>query len=507
MKKSIFLFINTLFFATLLISQTEWINYQTFNGFPSDAIYQIDKAHNNTKWLSTIGGGIISWDENNRVSQQFSQNSLVQADSIFSTFTDSQDNLWIASFGEGLLKIDPNGIITKYNTTNSALPSNFVTDIEEDQSGNIWVSTLEFLSIIMDGIENGGIVKISPAGTWTHYSKNNSPLLTNNTFQLLLDDSGNLWIGTINAASPTEILDDGGGLCKLSTTGAWTLYNTENSEIGADHIMSLEKDNSGNIYAGSMNGLISRLAPDGSWAINSMNPIIDTNFQEALGTNGSILNMRFINDDLYVGFGPSDLLCMPIMFPEFGDILGIFIFRDVIHSFKDETFIPDTTAAILFSDVYLRIATDARLEPYSDIVDFVTDLNIQFFSGFPDYYLEDHPVKNSIATSFHVDDDGDLWIGTIGQGLYIFNRDGVVNPPVYQISDPDLLSTTCYNSITESSNPVPDGNYRASHAITSAGKIPSNGSVIFNAGTQISLEPGFEVEHNSNFEVQIDGCN
>lgn len=444
-----------LFFICFGLQGQNYINFNTSVGFPTDLIYQIDDRDGDSKWMSTIGGGILHWTDADEVIQYNVLNSVLEADSIFSTFRDSQDNFWVATFGSGLVKIDADGWWHYYTPENSLLPSNFVTKVVEDQDGNIYVATLEFMSILADGIENGGIIQISPEGEWTHYSKDNSPLTTNNTFSLLVDPANNLWIGTINAVTPDSLLDNGGGLCMLSETGDWTIYDTENSGIGANNIMSLAMDDTGNLYAGSMDGFLSRLDTEGNWLVNwfeaSSDPVV----------RGSILNMYYHDSDLYIGFGPSDLLCMPIIITDDFDLRGFWVYRDVNNSFfKENIFFPESDSINVWGN--LLAMELQQLEPPN--MDFYTSFDFIFGNpfnfGYP-YVSPYYPFKDFTVSSFHVDEYDNLWIGTVGGGLYVFNEDSLEQIPSYDMIETPLTAlaeegTNIENLTTSSINIYPN---------------------------------------------------
>ena len=54
---------------------------------------------------------------------------------------------------------------------------------------------------------------------------------------------------------------------------------------------------------------------------------------------------------------------------------------------------------------------------------------------------------------------------------------------------------------------ITSGTYKAFNTITADGDVPSNDTVIFEAGTQVTLDGGFEVPSDAILEVNIDTCN
>ncbi len=82
-----------------------------------------------------------------------------------------------------------------------------------------------------------------------------------------------------------------------------------------------------------------------------------------------------------------------------------------------------------------------------------------------------------------------------------------VNEACAEITIQANTSAPCADFVTESNNPVVDGTYQADLELNSSGFIPASGNVIFNAGNQICLDPGFEVSSlATSFEAFIFDC-
>ncbi len=84
----------------------------------------------------------------------------------------------------------------------------------------------------------------------------------------------------------------------------------------------------------------------------------------------------------------------------------------------------------------------------------------------------------------------------------------VIDTAMHAIEYCDTLSlVNCPPNLIESAIPILDGTYIAGESVLSTGLVPAGGTVIFDAGTQICLDPGFEVELNAVFETLLSGCN
>ena len=99
-----------------------------------------------------------------------------------------------------------------------------------DTQGNIWIGT------------RGGLAKFD-GQHWSVYSTTNSGLPNDDIRSLVIDQSGNVWVGTY-----------GGGLAKFDGR-SWSVYNTSNSGLPDNFIKSLAVDSHGNIYIGTLSSL------------------------------------------------------------------------------------------------------------------------------------------------------------------------------------------------------------------------------------------------------------
>jgi hypothetical protein len=135
---------------------------------------------------------------------------------------------WIATY-EGLYRFDGTDW-THYTSDNSQLPDNYILDIALDNSGALWIGTLE-----------AGIAVLSGNG-WTIYNTSNSDLKHNTIESIAIDRQNNKWIGFV-----------GRGMMKFNG-GSWDwIYWTDNSHVyTADHIAV---DASGNAWIADSDGL------------------------------------------------------------------------------------------------------------------------------------------------------------------------------------------------------------------------------------------------------------
>ncbi|NOX19262.1 MAG: hypothetical protein GXO87_13395 [Chlorobi bacterium] len=175
-------------------------------------------------------------------------------DNISSLFEDKAGNLWIGTGDGGLNRFNQRKNQFIHYLPDSAdtfsISDNRIMVICEDQTGALWIGT-----------QRGGLNKLLPSSNlenetgvsakFIHYKHNpNEPnsLSNNDVRNLLVDRSGNLWIGT-----------EHGGLNILNLkTEKFTRYREgadDGSHLINDTITSLYQDQSGIIWIGTYKGI------------------------------------------------------------------------------------------------------------------------------------------------------------------------------------------------------------------------------------------------------------
>lgn len=116
-----------------------------------------------------------------------------------------------------------------YNTTNSGLPDYYINDMFVDQYDNVWFTTYM------------GLAKFDGNSGWTLFNSNTTGGgLPNDYLNLVKEDySGNIWV------SHSE------GISRFDGTD-WLTYNSLNSPLTGNNIISVAPDNYGNVWFSSM---------------------------------------------------------------------------------------------------------------------------------------------------------------------------------------------------------------------------------------------------------------
>jgi len=190
-------------------STGQWIGYDFSDILPDPLGTEFGYSDividaNNTKWIGGYNLGLIAFNENggNNLLKHINEEETSNLPSplIRALAIDKQNQLWI-----GTIK----GLRVLYNTTNffeddnvntsaiiiledgipkELLEQQFISDIIVDGSNNKWISTI-----------GAGVFYFSSTGQETifHFTKENSPLPSNNINDMALDsDSGIMYFGT-----------------------------------------------------------------------------------------------------------------------------------------------------------------------------------------------------------------------------------------------------------------------------------------------------------------------
>lgn len=260
-------------------------------------------ASNNVGCLYRDNNGII-WMGHNKKGVSFYHDSFdkfvniehAECKDISAILEDRQGNVWLGTDGNGLYLTEKT---EKSKIRKLSMPNNAIVSLLEDRKGRVWIGTY------LNGLycyENGH---------FSHFTKENSGLASNDIWNLKEDRYGNFWIGflgggiqclrsdkesfdsLINACEDVKFaLDihyDGGdklyvgtvfGLCVIDiTTGNHTMYmgnKKGNQQFKQMLIGSIYKEGNDNIWLGHSQGLtLWDLKKDTLYYIDKKNGLCD----------------------------------------------------------------------------------------------------------------------------------------------------------------------------------------------------------------------------------------
>jgi streptogramin lyase len=259
--------------------------YNTSDGLCSNVVKGIafenvsEENHDNLDygsiWIAT-NKGISVLDRKGVFTTISSRNSPLPGDNITTIFINKENTKWVSVWGKGVCCVDADFNWGKYTTTDG-LCSSYILSIKEDRNGNIWFGSKERGVSYLDrdgnwihfSSENSGLIGdevrkiveespnklwfVTPDGisvfdgqNWMSYTSRNSPLGSFVPTTMVVDRSGNKWIGT-----------EYGGVFKLDSFGMWTQFHKDNTSLPDNMIHALVVDNRGTIWIATSSGLCS----------------------------------------------------------------------------------------------------------------------------------------------------------------------------------------------------------------------------------------------------------
>lgn len=218
-------------------------------------------------WLTTGADGRILKVNDDSVTEWWGGTFGFGSDAYFTSIViDSADNKWIGASWDGLGFIDSTDtIFTVFDTTNTPLVSQKIESITIDQLGNKWFGT------------RNEIAKFN-GSEWTIYNSDNSELLNMAYEDITIDNNGGIWftdydkIGFFNGVSCTTFTGYGEvrgitidpfnnkwfstqkGVVKFNDT-SWVVYDTTNSGLLDNSIISIAIDSTKNKWILHSNGI------------------------------------------------------------------------------------------------------------------------------------------------------------------------------------------------------------------------------------------------------------
>lgn len=226
-----------------------FINYNTNNtqgGLTSNTVMSFDEDKEGTVWIGTYHSGLHSYDPNTKQFKQYNSQPFrdqgINSSSGYKVLVDFQDNLWLGST-QGLYKITKQAgqkfsvvsmvdRMSQESTNNSA--SNYILSLYESSDRTIWIGT-----------KGAGLCNYQPnSDSFMWYDKRKG-LEEENVCGIIESLDGNIWVGG-NA-----------GISKMDLkTGEFSNFTTDDGLLANDfNINSTFRDNEGNIYFGSYQGV------------------------------------------------------------------------------------------------------------------------------------------------------------------------------------------------------------------------------------------------------------
>lgn len=153
-------------------------HYTEKDGLQNNGILSIFNDSRNRLWISTRMGGLQRMADDESIKPFDLPASMGHSD-LISAFEDSKHNIWIGSKGAGILRIDERDQTFHYYQK-QGVPADIIYGFYEDKQGGLWMATEKGLLVYSNG-------------RFKLFDKE-SGLLFNETYRLLEDSRGYLWL-------------------------------------------------------------------------------------------------------------------------------------------------------------------------------------------------------------------------------------------------------------------------------------------------------------------------
>ena len=208
-------------------------------------------------WAGTLGQGLDILDPNTGNVRHFRHRDgdprSLPADGVCVLYTDHAGRIWVGTDG-GLSEYQPatDDFVNYGDPTSAAVFADaHVRAIREDHTGTLWIGTL-----------GGGLDRFDPQSgqvtAFRHDAHNPRSLSHDHVWSILEDDAQRLWVAT---ADGLDLLD--------SATGTFTRYGNDTSDphsLRASYVMALYQDRGGVLWVGTREGGASHWSPN-SWQL------------------------------------------------------------------------------------------------------------------------------------------------------------------------------------------------------------------------------------------------
>jgi ligand-binding sensor domain-containing protein/signal transduction histidine kinase/DNA-binding response OmpR family regulator len=378
-------------------------------------------GNNSQLLVGTLGYGFNILDLTNNILDHFvpdpADPKTISSERITCIQMDKDRNIWIGTqYGLNLFCEKENGFKHFYNNPNekSSLSDNHVIRMISDNDGNLWIGTRQ-----------GGInkaIKGKNGFFFERYGKgvNGVGLSSNNIRSLFPDKYGHLWIGT-----------EYGGLNRLNLkTGTIAVFQKEkgnNYSLGSNSINSIYGDDQDRIWIGTTNR--------GIYVIDEKYNKFDVYQQNVF------INEGLTNNDVK-GFAEDHNGKIWIA----TDGGGICRFDPETRSFN-KFILNDDHKNLIENNAVHSIICDSEnkiwIGSWGGGVDILNNNGTRICN----YKIKvDKGAGNNNVIVLYQDRHGNIWAGTAGSGLFLFNKKTDEFVPISCTNDISVLTYTSYIS-------------------------------------------------------------
>ena len=361
------------------------------NSLTEDKYGNIWAGTENGLYKINVGTNVIerfeSTDDVNTISENY----------IYKVYYDGDKHIWIGTYDNGFCKLNiENNKVTRYSLTreDGTIRGAFVKNFLKDSKGNMWICTDE--GVVLFEVDKNIF-------TW-YENKVHDPhsLIDNNTFSILEDYSGLIWIGTYSGVSTFD---------PYNTIEHYKNDPFNKNSINEKAVSGIYEDDDGLLWIGTS-----------SSGVNILNK--DRDVIELLTTANGLSNNRITD---IVGAGDYIFI---------GTYNGLNVVNRItgeIEIYDEENGLYNNIVKKLFYDDlgYLYIGSASGLDALDLNDRSVINLN---------YILEEIGISSKNISAIYKDSKRNFWLGTfVDNGLIKIDADtGIIN--VFKNKDNDSLS-------------------------------------------------------------------
>ena len=316
---------------------------------------------------------------------------------IYKVYYDGDKHIWVGTYDNGFCKLNiENNKVTRYLLTreDGTIRGAFVKNFLKDSKGNIWICTDE--GVVLFEVDKNIF-------TW-YENKVYDPysLIDNNTFSILEDYSGLIWIGTYSGVSTFD---------PYSTIGHYKNDPFNSKSINEKAVSGIYEDDDGLLWIGTS-----------SSGVNILNK--DRDVIELLTTANGLSNNRITD---IAGAGDY------IFIATYNGLNVVNKISGEIEIYDEEDGLASNIVKKLFYDElgYLYIGSASGLDALNLNDRSVINLN---------YILEEIGISSKNISAIYRDSKRNFWLGTfVDNGLIKIDADtGIIN--VFKNKENDSLS-------------------------------------------------------------------
>ena len=372
----------------------------TENGLPNNSVRSFIEDRFGNVWVGTASGVVYITPEGSVVKPAASEKIDISHVIVSQLYCDTAGRIWMLTTEENGIYLYSGNSFQRFENLNYL--GNFIpSSISQDRKGNFWFGlgangVVKVSNGVIDKIKSGTIIDYEPSKCF--YS----------------DSTGSLWFGTER------------GLV-LFSDGVYTTYD-DNTQIQNASINKILEDREHNIWVATDNGGIGKISL-GKFRMNKLSSSVnaiceDKNNRVWLGTDEGLLCYE---NDLSVQNELTDF-CKNVRIrhvgvAQNGDILVNCYSKPAQIRYTKEGILSWSTDENLAGNK-TRVSIETKK---GDIYcGTTTGLSVIHRDGTIKNFADEDGFDNKYIMCIYQDNDGFVWVGTDGGGVYLMKDDAVV---------------------------------------------------------------------------------